>query len=197
MTSHVLDTPRIFDMPSAATSASATVSPLRLRTTIRHIKPDDIAAFFALLIDKARFDGCPDALLATEASVRANLFAPHPKMRALVAIADGKLVGMATYHAIFSTFLMRPGLWLDDLYLDEPYRGNGLGRALIARLCVIAEEQGCARLDWNVATQNDAGKRFYRSLGADISDEVQCCRLTITDIAALARIDQRAGAGNG
>ena len=153
---------------------------------IRPLQPDDVGAFFALLQAKAAFDGCPESLLATEASLRAALFGPGPVTRALVAVVDGRLIGMATFYAIFSTFIMQPGLWLDDLYLDPAHRGKGIGRAMMAQLASIASAAGCERLDWIVATANRDGKRFYERIGANISDQVQLCRLTGPAIRRLA-----------
>ncbi len=153
---------------------------------IRALAEADVPAFFALLQAKAAFDGCAESLLATEDSVRAALFGPSPMTRALVAMADGQLVGMATYYMIFSTFIMQPGLWLDDLYLDPARRGQGIGRAMMAQLCAIASEHGCARVDWTVASRNQDGQRFYARLGATISDRLQLCRLGTAAIDRLA-----------
>ena len=160
---------------------------------IRDLAEADVPAFFTLLQDKAVFDGCPDALRATEASVRAALFGPMPMTRALVAVVDDELVGIATYYPIFSTFLMQPGLWLDDLYLDPAQRGKGIGRAMMRQLCAIASNQGCARVDWAVASQNREGQQFYTRLGAAISDQLQLCRL---DAAAIDRLAIEQAASN-
>ena len=143
---------------------------------IRDLVEADVPAFFALLQAKAGFDGCPDSLLATEDSVRTALFGPASMTRALVAVVDGKLVGMATYYMIFSTFIMQPGLWLDDLHLDAEQRGNGIGRAMMTQLSAIANKHGCARVDWTVDTRNRNGKQFYARIGATISEQLQLCR---------------------
>ena len=162
---------------------------------IRGLVEADVPAFFVLLQDKAVFDGCPDSLLATEDSVRAAVFGPAPMTRALVAVVDGKLVGMATYYMIFSTFIMQPGLWLDDLYLDAAQRGKGTGRAMMTQLCAIANEHGCARVDWTVDSRNRDGRRFYARLGATISGQLQLCRL---DAAAIDRLAiEHAASGTG
>ena len=153
---------------------------------IRDLVEADVPDFFALLQAKAAFDGCADTLLATEDSVRASLFGPAPMTRALVAVVDGKLVGMATYYLIFSTFTMQPGLWLDDLFVVATLRGQGTGYALMTRLCAIARDHGCGRIDWIVASGNQDGQRFYTRLGAHISDALQLCRLNAGSIAHLA-----------
>jgi hypothetical protein len=82
---------------------------------IRSVREAELPALFALIQAKAAFDGCPESLVATVESLRTALFAPHPLAHALVAEVDGRLVGMATYYAIFSSFIAKPGLWLDDL----------------------------------------------------------------------------------
>ena len=153
---------------------------------IRDLAEADVPAFFTLLQHKAVFDGCPDALLATEERVRAALFGPAPMTHALVAVVDGKLVGMATYYKIFSTFIMQPGLWLDDLYLDAAQRGKGIGRAMMTQLCSIANASGCARVDWTVDSHNRDGRQFYLRLGATISAQLQLCRLDAACINRLA-----------
>lgn len=176
--------------PAQATAttrqAQALDAPETNSMQIRYLQATDIGEFLTLMHQKATFDGCPGSMLATEQSLLSALFSPAPPTRALVVEVDGRLVGMATYHAIFSTFIMQPGLWLDDLFIAEPYRGRGLGQALMARLCSIAVEQGCARVDWTVDAANAGGKRFYTRIGAHISNGLQLCRLTAPAIAHLA-----------
>ncbi|MCG8368311.1 MAG: GNAT family N-acetyltransferase [Pseudanabaenales cyanobacterium] len=83
---------------------------------------------------------------------------------------------------IYSTFLAKPGIWLDDLYLRASYRSKGIGQALIRHLCQIAKQNGCGRIDWTVATSNDRGVNFYERIGAKVRQEVRLCRL---DSAAI------------
>ena len=100
---------------------------------------------------------------------------------------DGHLVGMATYYAIFSSFIAKPGLWLDDLFVYDSFRGCGIGLALVKDLCRIAEEGGCGRVDWLVSNFNERGKKFYRRIGASISDNARLVRLGEEQIHVLAR----------
>lgn len=113
-----------------------------------------------------------------------------PKAYALLAVVAGEVVGLATYYSIYSTFIAKPGIWLDDLYIYPQYRSKGIGEALMAELCIVAEVAGCGRIDWIVANNNEQGKRFYENVGATIFESVRHARLdaaAITNLAAKAR----------
>ena len=138
---------------------------------------------------KAAFDGCPDSLQATVDSLREALFSSNPLAHALVADVEGEIVGMATYYAIFSSFISKSGLWLDDLFVQEPSRNLGIGEALMRRLCSIAAAAGCGRVDWHVLHTNEGGKRFYRRLGATVSERERLVRMAEGTILALAQAD--------
>jgi GNAT superfamily N-acetyltransferase len=145
--------------------------------TIRHVEESDLPELLALLQAKAEFDGSPESLRATIATLRDALFAPEPRAHALVAEVHGRLVGMATYYSIFSSFICKPGLWLDDLYVYQESRGQGIGRSLMKHLSEIAQQGGCGRIDWHVSRVNERGIKFYRSLGATLSEKAQLVRL--------------------
>ncbi len=153
---------------------------------IRHIEQSELSQLLSLLQAKAEFDGCPEALLATTETLRDALFSTKPLAHALVAEINGQLVGMATYYTIFSSFIAKPGLWLDDLYVYEKYRGQNIGFALMQQLCKIAEHGGCGRVDWHVSKFNEHGKNFYRKIGATISEVSQLVRLEKKAIQNLA-----------
>jgi GNAT superfamily N-acetyltransferase len=153
---------------------------------IRPIAPPDLPAFLALLRAKAEFDGHPESLLATVDTLQAALFADQPRAHALVAELDGRLVGMVTYYAIFSSFIARPGLWMDDLFVDAGHRGRGIGEQLVHALCREAQANGCARLDWLVSAANQRGQKFYTRIGATIFDKGRLVRLDEARIQALA-----------
>ena len=153
---------------------------------IRHVEQSEIPQLFALLQAKAQFDSCPESLLATSSTLHAAIFAERPLAHALVADVDGRLAGMATYYSIFSSFLAKPGLWLDDLYVYEEYRSQNIGRKLMERLCQIARDGGCGRVDWHVSSFNERGIKFYRSIGATISEQSRLVRLGERAIQELA-----------
>jgi len=153
---------------------------------IRHVEEHELQQLFGLLKAKAEFDGASHLLVATEETLRDALFSSNPMARALVAVENGALVGTATYYATFSSFIAKPCLWLDDLYVYEAHRSRGVGRALVKRLCEIAHMHGCGRIDWVVATLNSNGRGFYASLGASIFETVRLARLEENEIRALA-----------
>jgi GNAT superfamily N-acetyltransferase len=144
---------------------------------IRAARESDAPALSALIRAKAEFDGCLQSLRAGESSLREALFSTRPKAKALVAVADSAVVGVVTYYDIYSTFIAKPGIWLDDLYVYETHRGRGIGKALIVRLCQIARESGCGRIDWIVARDNTNGRSFYEHLGAEVFEQVRHARL--------------------
>ncbi len=152
---------------------------------IRKAETRDTKGILALIKGKAEFDGCLDSLLATEQSIAEAFFSISPKSWALVAEADSQLVGIATYYNIYSTFKAKPGIWLDDLFVFPQYRKTGIGKALLKELCFVAKTNGCCRLDWIVARDNENGRAFYESMGAEIFEEVRHARL---DEAAINNI---------
>ena len=146
---------------------------------IRDAVPHDIKIIMELLYLKAEFDGCPESLKATTEQLNQDLFCSTPLTSILLAEVGSQAVGFASYHRIYSTFLAKPGIWLDDLYLKEEYRGQKIGKAIMTRLCQIAEETGCARIDWTVNINNSHGIQFYEKMGANIIEKVRLCRFEI------------------
>ena len=120
-------------------------------------------------------------------SLRQAWFSDPPKAFALVAEADGELVGLATYYPTFSTFQARPGLWLDDLFVREEHRGRRVGLTLMARLARIAEDRGCGRIEWTVALSNERGIAFYERHHASVRHGSRYVRLTREGVELLAR----------
>lgn len=114
-------------------------------------------ADYEQLAHEVRFD---------DATLYRNLFGPHPAAQVLIGEVDGVAQGFALYFQTFSTFEGRPGIWLEDLFVEPQARGAGLGRALLARLAGLVVERGGARLEWNVLDWNALGKGFYRGIGA-------------------------------
>lgn len=153
---------------------------------VREIEKSDISDVLALIQAKADFDGCLDSLQSKEEEIEDAFFSDKPKAKALIALIDGKAVGIATYYGIYSTFIAKPGIWLDDLYVYEEYRKYGVGKSLISKLCSIAKDTGCGRIDWIVARDNENGRGFYNSIGATIFEEVRHSRLDENAINKLA-----------
>ena len=144
---------------------------------IRPVVKTEMPELLALIRAKAEFDGGLGSLVASTESLHDALFAERPNAYALVAEVAGELVGMATYYATFSSFIARPGLWMDDLFVYERFRGHGVGEALVCELCRVAKSGGCARVDWVVSAANERGKKFYSRIGATIFEKGRLARL--------------------
>ncbi|MEY2502128.1 MAG: hypothetical protein QOI07_2462 [Verrucomicrobiota bacterium] len=153
---------------------------------IRTTTAADIPVILELIRDLATYERAPDAVVATEAGLREVLFGPKPAAEVLLALEKGELAGFAVFFHNFSTWLGRPGLYLEDLFVRPEKRGKGYGRALLERLAQIAKERGCGRMEWAVLDWNDPAIQFYRTLGAEPMDEWTVFRLTAEGIAKLA-----------
>jgi GNAT superfamily N-acetyltransferase len=157
-----------------------------METTVRHACEADLPVIMELLVLKAEFDGCREALVATEEQLRQAFFSSTPKAQVLLAVIDGRAIGLATYFQTFSTYVGKPGIWLDDLYVREGYRSRGVGKALMAELARIAKGLGCGRIDWTVALSNERGIAFYERHGATVYHRTRCVRLGPAGIERLA-----------
>lgn len=154
--------------------------------SIRDATQTDIPTIMELIHLKAEFDGCPESVKATRNKLEDTLFGENPLAFVLLAEIEENPIGFATYHRIYSTFLAQPGIWLDDLYVKAEHRSNGSGEALIRRLCQIAQEMGCGRIDWTVAATNARAIKFYERMGAKIMQRIRLCRLDSKAIASHA-----------
>jgi GNAT superfamily N-acetyltransferase len=134
------------------------------RVTIRFATAEDCALLLRLIRELAVFERAPDAVVATEQDLRRHGFGPHPQFEAILAFLDGEPAGVALFHTRFSTWLGRPGLYLEDLYVTEAARRHGVGRRLMARLARVAIERGWGRIDFHVLDWNPA-REFYHRLG--------------------------------
>jgi GNAT superfamily N-acetyltransferase len=152
---------------------------------VRAVREQELPDLLALLKAKAAFDGAASSLVADVETLRKALFSRKPVAKALVAVSEDAIVGMATYYGIFSSFIAKPCLWLDDLFVYEPHRSKGAGRALMEHLCAIAYKEGCGRVDWVVAADNANGRDFYARLGASIFDSIHLARLDKAAIEAV------------
>lgn len=149
---------------------------------IRPATPTDISTILNLIDLKAEFDGCPNSVTATQEQLHHDLFGAQILASVLLVEVGQTVAGFATYHRIYSTFLAKPGIWLDDLYLKPEFRGQGIGQALMQKLCQIACETGCERIDWTVAVNNAIGIEFYTKIGATVNETVRLCRFSKTAI---------------
>jgi len=131
---------------------------------IRFATPEDAGLVLRFIRELAVFEKAPGAVVATEDDLRRHGFAPDRQFEAILAFRDGEPAGFAVFHPRFSTWLGRPGMYLEDLYVTEAARGRGVGRRLMTRLAAIAIERGWARIDFQVLDWNPA-RNFYHRLG--------------------------------
>jgi GNAT superfamily N-acetyltransferase len=159
-----------------------------LRMLIREAKPADVEEIHAMICELAVYEREPDAVSATAADLAANLFSESPHLFALVAEDEntGEALGMAIWFLNYSTWLGRHGIYLEDLYVREHARGNGIGEALLQRLAQICIDRDYGRLEWWVLDWNISAIEFYRSRGAIAMDEWTVYRVSGEQLSALA-----------
>lgn len=155
-----------------------------LSIAVRTAVASDLPLIASLIRALADYEKLAHAVRFAEDDLALHLFGPQPRAEVLVGELDGIAQGFALYFHSFSTFEGKPGLYLEDLFVQPGARGRGLGKALLARLAALAVERGCARLEWAVLDWNDPAIGFYRSIGALSLDDWTTMRL---DNEALAR----------
>src|SRR6478672_4679375 len=153
---------------------------------IRPARVQDVPIILELIRDLATYERAPDEVTATEEQLVSVLFGERPVAEVLLAFEEESPVGFAVYFYNFSTWLGRPGLYLEDLFVKPERRGKGYGRALLVELAKIARDRGCGRMEWAVLNWNEPAIKFYRALGAQPMDEWTVFRLTRDEIARLA-----------
>jgi GNAT superfamily N-acetyltransferase len=139
--------------------------------------PADVPVILAFIRELAEYERLSDACVATEAALREHFFGPRPAAEVLIARVGGAPAGFALYFGTFSTFLARPGIHLEDLYVRADLRRRGVGRALLQHLAGIAVARGCGRLEWAALDWNEPAIRFYEKIGAVKLDEWTTFRL--------------------
>jgi GNAT superfamily N-acetyltransferase len=132
--------------------------------TVRLATAEDVGLLLRLIRELAAYERAPEAVVATEDDLLRYGFGRDPQFEAILAFLDGEPAGAALFHPRFSTWLGRPGLYLEDLYVTEQARSRGVGRRLVARLAAIAIERGWGRIDFHVLEWNPA-RQFYHRLG--------------------------------
>jgi GNAT superfamily N-acetyltransferase len=155
--------------------------------TIRPAAAPDVPEVLRFIRELAVYERLEHEVVATEAALHAALFGPRPYAEVVFACLDGVPVGFALFFHNFSTFLGKPGIYLEDLFVRPAARGRGVGRSLLAWLARTALERGCGRLDWAVLDWNEPSIRFYHGLGAVALDDWTTMRVSG---AALERLSQ-------
>ena len=146
----------------------------------------DVPVVARLIRALAEYEHLAHECAADEASLELHLFGPRPFAEVILAEVDGEPAGFAFFFHNYSTFLARPGLYLEDLFVVPERRGLGLGRRLLAALAALAVERGCGRLEWSVLKWNAPAIGFYERLGAVVMEEWQVYRLTGEPLRVLA-----------
>ena len=154
---------------------------------IRPAHVEDVSIILELIRDLAAYERAPEEVIATEEQLVDVLFGKRPAAEVLLAFEGNSPVGFALFFHNFSTWLGRPGLYLEDLFVKPQRRGKGYGRALLVELAKIAMERGCGRMEWAVLDWNQPAIEFYRALGATPMDEWTVFRLTRDGITKLAK----------
>jgi GNAT superfamily N-acetyltransferase len=154
--------------------------------TVRFGRPDDVPTIYSLIEGLAVYERLRHEMVGTEEQLREHLFGARPYAEVILAEADGRAVGFALFFHNYSTFLTRPGVYLEDLFVLPEERGRGYGKALLTALGRIALERGCGRLEWSVLDWNEPSITFYRALGAVGMDEWTINRVTGEALEKLA-----------
>jgi GNAT superfamily N-acetyltransferase len=156
---------------------------------LRAATVDDAALLLSLIRALAEYEKLAHECVATEASLREHLFGPRPYAEALIAEADGQPAGFALFFHNYSTFVGKPGIYLEDLFVKPEYRGLGIGKRLLVEVARLGVERGCGRYEWTVLDWNEPAIRFYESLGAEMKREWIINRVSGE---ALSRLAQKA-----
>jgi GNAT superfamily N-acetyltransferase len=153
---------------------------------IRPAAPGDVAAIVRLIQGLAEFEKLSHLVEVTPALLAPHLFGPRPVAEAIVAESEGRVVAFALFFTNFSTFLARPGLYLEDLFVEPEQRGRGIGQALLAHLGRLAATRGYGRFEWSVLDWNADAIRFYERMGATVMPDWRICRIAGGALAAFA-----------
>lgn len=147
---------------------------------------DDVPVILEMIRGLAEYEKLADTVIATEETLRRTLFGPRPSAEVLLALDAAEPVGFALFFPNYSTFLAKPGLYLEDVFVKPHARGRGIGLALLKRLAAIAKDRDYGRVEWSVLDWNKAAIGFYEKLGAVLMDEWRICRMTSDAIQKLA-----------
>jgi GNAT superfamily N-acetyltransferase len=158
-----------------------------MATTIRPATRDDVSTILAFIRALAAYEREPDAVVATENDLLRDGFGDNPYYSCLLAEENGTPAGFAFYFFDYSTWLGRPGLYLEDLFVHPEFRGLGIGKALLQRVAAIAVEKGCARMKWEVLDWNTPAVDFYAAMGAEFLDTWRNVRLSGEALQRLAQ----------
>ena len=157
--------------------------------SLRPATPADVPTLLGLILELAAFEQLSHLVQATPERLQQHLFGERPVAEAVVAtVSEGQIVGFALFFSNFSTFLAQPGLYLEDLYVQPAYRGQGIGRQLLRHLAQLAVARGCGRFEWSVLDWNANAIAFYEGMGATVMPDWRICRITGEGLQTLGSI---------
>jgi len=152
-------------------------------------QPADVPEILALIRGLAQYEKLEHECIATEQQLQQSLFGERPVAEAVIARYQGAPAGFALFFHNFSTFLARPGLYLEDLFVKPEFRSHGIGKALLKHLARLAVQRGCGRFEWSVLDWNRPARDFYESLGAKPMSDWIVHRVSGEALAKLAQAD--------
>jgi GNAT superfamily N-acetyltransferase len=155
-------------------------------TSLRAARPDDLPSIVGLIRELAEFERLTHLVEVTPEKLAPHLFGERPVAECVVGEVGDEVVAFALFFTNFSTFLARPGLYLEDLYVRPAHRGSGLGKALLEHLGRLAAERGCGRFEWSVLDWNSNAIAFYEKLGATVMPDWRICRISGERLAKFA-----------
>ncbi|HUA99098.1 MAG TPA: GNAT family N-acetyltransferase [Terracidiphilus sp.] len=160
-------------------------------TTIREATEADIPLMLTFIRALAEYERAPEAVTATAADLARHGFGAQPYYQCLIAEHDGQAAGFAFFFFDYSTWLGKPGIYLEDLFVYPELRGRGIGKALLRRVAAVALQRGCVRLKWQVLDWNTPAIDFYRAMGGEFMDEWRSVRLSGDALQRLAVAQER------
>lgn len=156
---------------------------------IREASVADSALILGFITDLAIYEKAEHEVLATEETIAQSIFDSNGRVNALICESDGEPIGMAIYFYNYSTWLAKPGLYLEDLYVSQKHRGKGAGKLLLKKLANIALNNGCGRFEWSCLDWNKPSRDFYESIGAESQDEWVGYRMSGNTLIQFAQED--------
>jgi GNAT superfamily N-acetyltransferase len=153
---------------------------------LRPAEPRDASVLFGLIKALAEYEKLSDAVTGNADALKDHLFGSKPYVEAILAEYAGQAVGFALFFYNYSTFLTKPGIYLEDLFVLPDYRRQGIGKAILAHLAQLAVSRGCGRLEWSVLDWNEPAIAFYERMGADVLPDWRICRVTGDSLVRMA-----------
>lgn len=153
---------------------------------IRSATPTDVGAIFFLIKALAEYEQLTHQVTGSEEKLQQHLFGNRPYAEAIVAEVENQVIGFALFFPNYSTFLTKPGIYLEDLFVLPEYRRRGIGKAILIYLGKLAIERDAGRLEWNVLDWNESAISFYQMMGAKVLPDWRTCRVTGDALSKLA-----------